>query len=109
LQSTKGVSRHIVPLIGRIPAKDLKRGDAQRMVDAIVIGKTAAIVKTKPRGRAFVTGGAGTAARVAELLGGIWCGQKSAIWCRGKTQSAASKRFAAAPRTACSTIKNCGR
>lgn len=71
------VARHIKPLIGAIPARDLRRADVQRMVDAIAGGKTAGTFKgktegTKPRGRAVVTGGAGTAARVVELLGGIY-------------------------------------
>jgi integrase len=88
------VSRHIKPLIGKIPARELRRADVQRMADAIAQGKTAGIFKSKPRGqeiavgnpepavtidqnvksrgRAVVTGGAGTAARVVELLGGIY-------------------------------------
>ena len=66
------VSRHIAPLIGNIPARDLKRAEVQRMADAIAQGKTAGIFIGKPRGRAVVTGGAGTAARVVELLGGIY-------------------------------------
>jgi site-specific recombinase XerD len=66
------VGRHIEPLIGKIPARDLRRADVQRMADAIAQGKTAGIFKGKPRGRAVVTGGAGTAARVVELLGGIY-------------------------------------
>ena len=66
------VSRHIVPLIGKLPARDLRRADVQRMADAIAQGKTAGTFKGKPRGRAVVTGGTGTAARVVELLGGIW-------------------------------------
>jgi hypothetical protein len=89
------VSRHIKPLIGKIPAGDLRRADVQRMADAIAQGKTAGTFKSKPRGksvvaeaapgssitidpnvkprgRAVVTGGAGTAARVVEMLGGIY-------------------------------------
>jgi integrase len=66
------VARHIVPLIGKIPARDLRCADVQRMADAIAKGKTAGIFKGKPRGRALVTGGAGTGARVVELLGGIY-------------------------------------
>jgi integrase len=66
------VSRHIKPLIGAIPARDLKRADVQRMADDIAAGKTAGAFKGKPRGLAVVTGGSGTAARVVELLGGIY-------------------------------------
>jgi integrase len=42
------------------------------MADAIAEGKTAGIFAGKPRGKAVVTGGTGTAARVVELMGGIW-------------------------------------
>jgi len=66
------IARHIKPLIGTIPACNLRRGDVQRMADAIGKGKTAGTFKGKPRGRAVVTGGTGTAARVVELLGGIF-------------------------------------
>jgi integrase len=66
------VSRHIVPLIGRLVARDLNRAAVQRMVDAIAAGKTARPVKTKTRGKAVVRGGAVAAARTAELLGGIF-------------------------------------
>jgi integrase len=66
------VARHIAPLIGSIPARELKRSDVQRMADEIAKGKTSGVFRGKPRGRAMVTGGAGTAARVVELLGGIY-------------------------------------
>jgi site-specific recombinase XerD len=66
------VTRHIKPLIGKIPARDLGRADVQRMADAIAQGKTAGVFPGKSRGRAVVTGGTGTAARVVELLGGIY-------------------------------------
>ena len=66
------VSRHIVPLIGQCIASELRRTDVQRMADAIASGKTAGTFETKARARVHVAGGAGTAARVAELLGGIW-------------------------------------
>lgn len=66
------VARHIVPLLGSRAAKNLTRTDVQKMVDAIAAGKTAGIIRTGMRGKAVVTGGAGTAARVVELLGGIW-------------------------------------
>jgi len=66
------VARHIVPLIGDVSVKDLKRSDVQRMADAIASGKTAGVFKGKARGRAVATGGSGTACRVVELLGGIY-------------------------------------
>jgi len=69
------ISRHIVPLIGGTVATKLTRTAVQRMADAIAAGKTAGTFKTKPRGKAIVGGGASTAARVVELLGGIWS------WC----------------------------
>jgi integrase len=66
------IERHIKPLVGKVRADKLTRADVQRMTDAIAQGKTATVVKTKARGRAVVVGGTGTAARVVELLGGIW-------------------------------------
>jgi integrase len=66
------IERHIKPVIGSIPARDLRRADVQHMADAIAQSKTAGVFKGKPRGRAVVTGGTGTAARVVELLGGVW-------------------------------------
>ncbi|RUT96492.1 integrase, partial [Mesorhizobium sp. M7A.T.Ca.TU.009.01.3.2] len=43
----------------------------KRLIEDITVGKTKARIKTKARGRANVTGGAATAARVADLLSGI--------------------------------------
>jgi integrase len=66
------ISRHIKPLIGSTIVDKLTRATVQRMVDDIAVGKTAGTFKTKARGKAVITGGTGTAARVVELLGGIW-------------------------------------
>jgi integrase len=67
------VERHIKPLIGKLLARELATADVQRMTDAIAAGKTATVAKSdKKRGKAVVTGGQVTAARVAALLGGIW-------------------------------------
>ncbi len=66
------VARHIVPLIGSTKVDKLNKAATQRMADDIANEKTAGVFKTKARGKAVVTGGAGTAARVVELLGGIW-------------------------------------
>jgi Arm DNA-binding domain len=61
------ISRHIKPLIGSLRAQDVRRADVQRMADAIAQGKTAGVFVTQPRGRAIVTGGPGSAARVVGL------------------------------------------
>ena len=95
------VPRHIVPLVGDILARDLKPGDVQRMADAIAQGKTAGVFKTKPRGRALVTGGTGTAARVVELLGGIysWGEKRGLVAPPNPTRGVETIRGEAADRT----------
>jgi integrase len=57
-----------VPLIGKLTAKDLTCAQVQRMVDGISAGRTAGHF----RKGSVIEGGAGVAARTAELLGGIW-------------------------------------
>lgn len=67
------VQRHIIPLLGSRRVKDLTKSDIAKAMKDIMGGKTKADVKTsKPRGRAIVRGGAGTAARTIGLLGGIF-------------------------------------
>jgi integrase len=65
------ISRHIKPLIGQMTVSDVDTRAVKKLIQDITIGKTAADLKTKKRGRAIVTGGAATAARVADLLSGI--------------------------------------
>ena len=66
------IERHIKPLLGKKTARDVTQRDIERAMHDIRLGKTAVNVKTKLRGRAIVTGGAGTAARTIGLLGSIF-------------------------------------
>ena len=65
------IARHIVPLIGKKPLKDVASADVRRFLEAVASGRTAAVVRTKPRGLARVTGGATAAVRAVGLLGGM--------------------------------------
>lgn len=54
--------RHIVPLLGKLPAQSLRRADIEKAQNDILDGKTAVRVKTgKPRGLARVSGGSAIA------------------------------------------------
>ena len=66
------IERHLRPLLGRKHAHTLSQEDVKRTLNAIGEGKTAKDVKTGKRGRARVTGGAGTARMSIELLRAIF-------------------------------------
>ncbi len=65
------VEWHILPLLGRIVANRLTRADVARFQVDVAAGKTAADIKTGPRGRAIVEGGRGIAARSVAVLGAM--------------------------------------
>jgi integrase len=65
------IERHILPLLGSRPARELKTPDIARFMRDIASGKTADDVKTGFRGRAIIEGGTGAASRTIGLLGGI--------------------------------------
>jgi integrase len=65
------IERHIKPLLGRIRLRALTRGDVEKFQQDVAAGKSKADFKTKPRGRAIVSGGKGTAARSLAVLGTV--------------------------------------
>lgn len=65
------IKRHIIPTLGAMKVREITKSDIERAMHDIRRGKTATVQKTKPRGKAVVKGGAGTAKRTISLLGGI--------------------------------------
>lgn len=65
------IARHIKPLLGKKLVKDVARADVVKFMRDVATGKTAAIEKTRLRGKAVVEGGLGASARTVGLLGSI--------------------------------------
>ena len=65
------IDRHIVPLLGSKTIKGLTSSDLRAFVQNVIIGKTAADIKTRQYGRAIVKGGPGVAARTMGMFGAI--------------------------------------
>ena len=65
------IERHVIPLLGRRPLREVSSSDIRSFQRDVTLGKTAADVKTGPHGRAIVTGGRGAATRTLGLLGAI--------------------------------------
>src|SRR6266851_8163444 len=57
------LTRHVVPLLGKRPARSLTQSDVAKFQADVAAGRNKADVKTKKRGRAIIAGGPGTAAR----------------------------------------------
>ena len=64
--------RHVIPVLGRMPVKVVRRDDVERFMHDVAAGKTATREKTKPHGLSIVRGGRGVAGRTVALLGAIF-------------------------------------
>ena len=63
---------HIRPLLGGKKVIDVKKSDIHQFLTDVADGKTATVKKSKkPRGKAMIDGGKGTATRTTGLLSGI--------------------------------------
>lgn len=63
------INRHLRPMLGNEAAAALTPDAVLEAKRAIAVGKTAGVVKTKPRGQARIKGGDGTAAKAILALG----------------------------------------
>ena len=66
------IERHIKPLLGTRPIAHLKRQEVEDFMVAVMNGRTAANIKTKPRGVARVKGGPGIARKSVKLLSTLY-------------------------------------
>jgi integrase len=68
LTDRANIENHVLPLIGSMKIKDLRRTDIERLALAIRDGKTARELPARPRGRRIIRGGEGIANRVVALV-----------------------------------------
>jgi integrase len=66
------LNRHLRPLLGRKIANAVGKTDAARAIRDIADGKTEADVRTRPRGRARVTGGQGASRRTRNVAAAMF-------------------------------------
>lgn len=66
------IRRHIKPLLGCMTLNEVDRKDVYGMLAAVTAGKTSIDVRTRPRGRARVRGGKGTAVKCVTLLSAMF-------------------------------------
>jgi integrase len=66
------IERHIIPLLGRRCVREITKVDITKFLADVIGGKTKAVLRTKKRGKAVVTGGPVAGARAVGLLGGIF-------------------------------------
>lgn len=91
------IRRHIKPLLGAKAIDEVTRRDVERFLHHVTEGATSADVKTRPRGRARITGGPGTAAKAVSLLSAIYNYARRKQWieanpCVGVEKPADNKR-----------------
>ena len=98
------IARHIKPLIGTLRARDVTRGDVQRMADAIAQGKTAGVFTGKPRGKAIVTGALGRPRAPLASWAVFTPGRRSEAWFPAQTPPTGSKRCMATQRADISAL-----
>ena len=73
LEGDRGrITRHICPLLGRLPVAAVTPADVERFMHDVATGRTAAIVRISTHGVARVKGGRTTATRTVGLLGSIF-------------------------------------
>jgi len=102
------IERHIKPLIGTLPVTDVTGAVVRRLAADVAAGKTIADVKTGFRGRARVTGGPGTVARVVDLLSGImaWAQEQELV---ERNPVHGVKRYRGEPRDRFLSVPELGR
>ena len=66
------LERHVIPLLGRRLLSELASADIARFQREVATGKSATNEKTRPRGRAIVRGGVGTARRTVETIAAMF-------------------------------------
>jgi integrase len=71
LRDRSRIDRHLRPLVGQIRLRNVTRATIERLMLDVTEGRTRRDVRTGPRGRSIVTGGAGAAIECAALLSGI--------------------------------------
>jgi integrase len=71
LRDRSRIDRHLRPLIGQIRLRNVTRATIERLMLDVTEGRTQRDVRTGPRGRSIVTGGAGAAIECAALLSSI--------------------------------------
>jgi integrase len=68
LRDRSRIDRHLRPLIGQVRLRNVTRTTIERLILDVTEGRTKCDVRTGPRGRSIVTGGAGAAIECAALL-----------------------------------------